>query len=61
MEMFYAANIPIQREEGLFEDRLEKFDAGLKFALQSGRRPHLLYGTREDVGATVCYAKYIIS
>ena len=57
MEMFYAANIPIQTEKA-FEERLEKFDAGLKYALQVGRRPHLLYGTREDVGVNNNHTKY---
>jgi hypothetical protein len=45
MEMFYAANIPLREDN---ETRMCKFEKGLKHAATHGRRPHLLYGTRED-------------
>lgn len=54
MEMFYAAHVPML--EGSDEkDRQVKFAAGLKNAADCGRRPHLLYGTREDAGAFFCF------
>jgi hypothetical protein len=46
MEMFYAANIPLRRDSAL---RAQKFVGGQHFAIISGRRPHILYGTREDM------------
>lgn len=44
VEMFFAANIPL-RPDTL--DRARNFEAGLKVAILSGRRPHILYGSRE--------------
>lgn len=44
MEMLYAANVPLMPGEG----RIHNFAAGLKSAFLAGRRPHLLYGTRES-------------
>ena len=44
VEMLYAANIPLENVNAL---RLGHFKAGLLSSAQAGRRPHLLYGTRE--------------
>ena len=44
VEMLYAANIPLERDSAA---RTTKFKAGLLSSMQAGRRPHLLYGTRE--------------
>jgi hypothetical protein len=44
IEMFYAANIPVPKDS---PTRLNKFAAGLKFQRQEGRRPHILYGSKE--------------
>ena len=44
VEMLYAANIPLEKDS---TTRMTKFKAGLLSSLQAGRRPHLLYGTRE--------------
>lgn len=43
LEMFYAANIPVRPSP-----KSELFTAGLRFATQAGRRPHVLYGSREE-------------
>ena len=40
--MFYAANIPIVRSE-----KQHRFLAGLRYAADAGRRPHILFGTKE--------------
>ena len=47
VEMLYAANIPLEKDSAA---RMTKFKAGLLSSMQAGRRPHLLYGTREYVG-----------
>ena len=44
VEMLYAANIPLEKDSAA---RMTKFKAGLLSSMQSGRRPHLLYGTKE--------------
>ena len=44
VEMLYAANIPLEKDSAA---RMTKFKAGLLSSMQAGRRPHLLYGTRE--------------
>ena len=51
VEMLYAANIPLEKDSAA---RMSKFKAGLLSSMQAGRRPHLLYGTREhkQVGRT---------
>lgn len=43
LEMFYAANIPVRASP-----KENLFTAGLKFAAKAGRRPHVLYGSREE-------------
>ena len=45
VEMLYAANIPL---ENTSDARLVCFKAGLLSSAQVGRRPHLLYGTKEQ-------------
>eukprot|EP01038_Epipyxis_sp_PR26KG_P005975 gene5975-8230_t len=45
MDMMYAANIPLENDD---PHRISKFKAGLLSSIQNGRRPHLLYGTRES-------------
>eukprot|EP01038_Epipyxis_sp_PR26KG_P003957 gene3957-5674_t len=45
IEMMYAANIPLENDN---PQRIAKFKAGLLNSIQNGRRPHLLYGTRES-------------
>jgi hypothetical protein len=45
VEMFYAANIPLS--DSTTASKIEKFDAALKVAASAGRRPHVLFGTRE--------------
>ena len=44
VEMLYAANIPLEEASAA---RMTKLKAGLLSSMQAGRRPHLLYGTRE--------------
>lgn len=44
LEMLYAANIPV-----VPSSRFVRFAAGLRIAAEAGRRPHLLYGTKESV------------
>ena len=44
VEMLYAANIPLEKDSAA---RMTKFKAGLPSSMQAGRRPHLLYGTKE--------------
>eukprot|EP01038_Epipyxis_sp_PR26KG_P004738 gene4738-6646_t len=44
LEMFYAANLPVENSEL----RLLRFDHALQFHAREGRRPHLLYGSRES-------------
>mmetsp|Transcript_4234 Transcript_4234/g.7186 ORF Transcript_4234/g.7186 Transcript_4234/m.7186 type:complete len:508 (-) Transcript_4234:644-2167(-) len=44
VEMFYAANIPFGYNT---DDRLSKFNVGLKFHIAQGVRPHALFGFRE--------------
>jgi hypothetical protein len=44
VEMFYAANIPLLEDS---EERRGKMKAGLLSHRMSGRRPHLLYGSKE--------------
>jgi hypothetical protein len=44
VEMFYAANIPLMDDS---EERRGKMKAGLLSHRMSGRRPHLLYGSKE--------------
>ncbi len=44
LEMLYAANIPV-----VPSSRFSRFAAGLRIAAEAGRRPHLLYGTKESV------------
>ena len=44
MEMLYAANIPLESDSAA---RADRFKAGLLGSVREGRRPHLLYGTRE--------------
>ena len=44
--MFYAANIPV--DEKINDKKIEKFKFGLSHANQYGRRPHFLYGTKEQ-------------
>jgi hypothetical protein len=44
VEMLYAANIPLENDSAA---RAGRFKAGLLGSVQEGRRPHLLYGTRE--------------
>ena len=44
VEMLYAANIPLEKDSAA---RIDKFKAGLFSSVQAGRRPHLLYGTKE--------------
>ena len=47
VEMLYAANIPLENDKA---DRAsEKFKAGLLSSINEGRRPHLLYGTKEYI------------
>ena len=45
--MYYAANVTLHAN--VDTDRIDKFAAGLRFAAQHGRRPHLLYGTLESL------------
>lgn len=47
LEMFYAANIPFVTYN---EVRNSKMKAGLQYHNKAGRRPHLLYGTKEMAG-----------
>ena len=44
VEMLYAANIPLENDSAA---RADRFKAGLLGSVREGRRPHLLYGTRE--------------
>lgn len=48
VEMFYAANIPVDRM--LAWSKAAKLKAGLRYAMESKRRPHYLYGTKEWSG-----------
>jgi hypothetical protein len=50
VEMFYAANIPLAIGSA---HRLSKLRAALKFHTSRGVRPHLLYGTREELGSPI--------
>ncbi len=43
IEMFYSCHVPTIANKS----RAQKFVAGLKLAASKGRRPHLLYGTKE--------------
>lgn len=45
VEMLYASTIPLSHVRN--GERIEKFAEGMKFQYGLGRRPHLLYGTRE--------------
>ena len=45
VEMFYAANIPLLPSHNT---KQEKVLAGLKSSILSGRRPHILYGSKES-------------
>jgi hypothetical protein len=45
MELFYAAFVTLRADS---HERASKFIGGLKYACSIGRRPHILYGTRED-------------
>ena len=45
MELFYAAFVTIRADSN---ERASKFVGGLRYACSIGRRPHILYGTRED-------------
>jgi len=48
MEMLYAANVELHEATlGGTSPRLNKFKKGLRYAAKNGRRPHLLFGTRE--------------
>lgn len=47
MEMFYAANVPLLNTQEAVTRR-KKFSAGLYRQSLSGRRPHFLYGTKEQ-------------
>lgn len=44
-EMLYASNIPLSE---IAQRKCEKFSNGLRVAYQNNRRPHYLFGTRED-------------
>jgi hypothetical protein len=44
VEMFYAANVPLVEDS---EERRGKLKAGLLSHRMGGRRPHLLYGSKE--------------
>eukprot|EP01040_Poterioochromonas_malhamensis_P015215 gene15215-16996_t len=44
VEMFYAANIPLLKDN---EERRSKMAGGLKSHREDGRRPHILYGSKE--------------
>ena len=44
VEMLYAANIPLEKDNAA---RMTMFKAGLLGSMEAGRRPHLLFGTRE--------------
>ena len=48
VEMLYAANIPIIPKQSN-ENRLRKFEGGLKVRLNGGERPHILFGTKQLV------------
>jgi len=43
VEMFYSCHVPTTNDKL----RIQKFIAGLNLAASKGRRPHLLYGTKE--------------
>jgi hypothetical protein len=45
LEMLYAANIPLFQDD---MERRRKFKAGLAFHKSHGRRPNLLYGSKEN-------------
>ena len=45
IEMFYAANVPFPVSDS--SNRLAKFKAGLHAFHQQGRRPHLIYSTKD--------------
>lgn len=45
VEMFYAVNIPLLTDS---EERRSKFTKGLLFHRSGGRRPHILYGSKEQ-------------
>jgi len=45
LEMFYAANIPLEHNS---HERIAKLNAGLLSSAKAGRRPHLLYGSCEE-------------
>ena len=47
IEMFFAAHVPLRAD---IHDRACKFQSGLRYAVSCGRRPHLLFGTREAAG-----------
>jgi hypothetical protein len=46
IEMFYAVNIPVLEDK---EERRQKFANGLAFHRNAGRRPHILYGSKESL------------
>ena len=48
MEMLYAANVPLSSSIPGEAPRTDKFSAGLYRQAMSGRRPHFLYGTKEQ-------------
>jgi hypothetical protein len=44
IEMFYAVNVPLIEDS---EERKSKFKAGIAYHRGQGRRPHILYGSKE--------------
>jgi hypothetical protein len=44
IEMFYAVNVPLIEDS---EDRKTRFKAGIAYHRGQGRRPHILYGSKE--------------
>lgn len=53
VEMLYAANIPVQKNENPDVERHTMFEAGLAYHCSKNRRPHFLYGTKEYEGVEV--------
>jgi hypothetical protein len=45
-EMFYGANIPLKEDSS---ERKEKMKAGLLYQRSEGRRPHFLYGSKDQL------------
>jgi len=46
VEMFYAANVPLTQNN---ENRLSKFKAALLSSVKEGRRPHVLFGSMQQI------------